>query len=236
MMKKMTLLLCIFVPFLTIPSSANQYGVLLKNYHPINDMTVVQQLSNYEYIKEILLLPNEEFDERAVLNIIQSLNRIDSAIMQKLVNNKVYVKLFNGSIVNEPFAKHLAGVRPRGYVDTDMKWDSVPGMGGNYVVLVKIGHSDKGQGHGSHNLELHELAHSIDAIVFDNIRHSMEFLAAWNSEVSTIFPNQPYFNDYPEEFFAEAFAMYYTSDETRELLVENAPLTAKYIRSLRLMK
>ncbi|MEK5364257.1 hypothetical protein MHB45_28125 [Peribacillus sp. FSL K6-5616] len=41
--------------------------------------------------------------------------------------------------------------------------------------MVKIRASDKGDGHGSVNLELHELAHSIDNIVYDGIRKDWDF-------------------------------------------------------------
>ena len=53
--------------------------------------------------------------------------------------------------------------------ENDATWDDVPGMGGSHTVFVKIGASDKGNGHGSVNLELHELAHSVDHIVYGDL-------------------------------------------------------------------
>ncbi|MFD4931567.1 hypothetical protein ACFWMS_22115 [Peribacillus butanolivorans] len=41
--------------------------------------------------------------------------------------------------------------------------------------MVKTRASDKGNGHGSVNLELHELAHFIDNIVYNGIRKTRNF-------------------------------------------------------------
>ena len=57
---------------------------------------------------------------------------------------------------------------------------------GSHTVLVKIGASDKGKGHGSVNLELHELAHSVDQIVYGGIRDDDKFLSIWRKEVHSI--------------------------------------------------
>ena len=76
------------------------------------------------------------------------------------------IKLFTGKLTDNPTASHLSGMIPRGYVN-NTTWDDVPGLGGSKTVLVKIGASHKGNGHSSVNLELHELAHSIDNYVFN---------------------------------------------------------------------
>src|SRR5690606_14826489 len=117
------------------------------------------------------------------------------------------------------------GKKPRGYSENGPTWDEVPGIGGSEVVLAKIGSSDKGKGHGSINLELHELAHSIDKFVFDSISDDPYFLAIWEKEVNLLFPNRSYFSDFPEEYFAESFAMFYLSDQTRNHLKLVAPMT-----------
>ncbi len=81
-------------------------------------------------------------------------------------------------------------------------------MGGSHTVLVKIGASDKGNGHGSVNLELHELGHSIDNIVFDGIRDDMDYLKIGGGRKwMGCFQGLRIFSNYPEEYFAETFAM-----------------------------
>ncbi|WP_420535002.1 anthrax toxin lethal factor-related metalloendopeptidase, partial [Bacillus mycoides] len=48
-----------------------------------------------------------------------------------------------------------------------LTWDDVPGVGsdiGGKPVMARIGFSERGKGHGSINLELHEIAHAIDRV------------------------------------------------------------------------
>jgi hypothetical protein len=139
--------------------------------------------------------------------------------------------LFNGKLTDNSSAAYLKGTTPRGY-GNNAKWDDVPGMGGSHTVLVKIGASDKGKGHSSVNLELHELAHSIDTIVYGGIQDDPEFLNIWGKEVHILFPNQPYFINYPEEYFAEVFAIFYVNQEQNDRLKLLAPRTYAYIKQL----
>lgn len=137
--------------------------------------------------------------------------------------------MFTGSLTDLPSLRHLRGVIPRGYRETT--WDDVPGSGGGRIVYIKIGASEKGQGHSSVNLELHELGHSVDRIIF-GIRRDPDFLSLWKREREKLFPGNAYFCQYPEEYFAETFAMYHYSKETRLRIERMAPRTAKYIEKL----
>ncbi|MEF2098411.1 hypothetical protein V3595_27995 [Bacillus sp. CFBP9009] len=58
-----------------------------------------------------------------------------------------------------------------------------------------VGASDKGKGHGSVNLELHELAHSIDKIVYNGIRDDVNFLGIWGKEVNVTVSRTVLFHD-----------------------------------------
>jgi hypothetical protein len=97
---------------------------------------------------------------------------------------------------------------------------------------VKIGYSEKGKGHGSVNLELHEIAHSIDKLVFQNVSKSKEFQLIWEEERGILFPGNSYFILHSEEFFAETFAMYYLNDETKLQLKKLVPQTYDFFQSL----
>jgi Pro-Pro endopeptidase len=125
----------------------------------------------------------------------------------------------------------LAGQTPRGY-HSQITWDEVPGIGGSEVVLVKIGNSEKGMGHGSVNLELHELAHSIDRLVFQSISKDKTFQFIWEEERGILFPGNSYFILHAEEYFAETFAMYYLNEETKEQLKKFAPQTYDFFKEL----
>jgi Pro-Pro endopeptidase len=200
----------------------------LPSDHPLKHEKL---LMKNNLLQQLFLFPQSSFDEKESVQIIQSIHKLPPSLLSKLVEKDVKLKLFNGKLTDNASAAHLKGVRPRGYA-SDATWDDVPGMGGSQIVYVKIGASDKGKGHSSVNLELHELAHSIDQIVYGGIQDNDKFLSIWRKEVRSLFPNQLYFINYPEEYFAEAFAMYYVNQEQNQCLKEYAPQTYSYIQSL----
>lgn len=226
-MKKTVILtlLLVIVSFTYHPGKAAPHGIPLKDYQSLTLYIETSYLANYETLKDIVLLPESTFNETLAAQMIGRINRIDDFILQRLVEKGVVLKLFTGDLTDEPTAAYLKGKKPRGYSDNGPTWDKVPGIGGAEVVLAKIGHSEKGKGHGSINLELHELAHSIDTFVFDSISEDPYFLSIWEREVELLFPNHSYFRDYPEEYFAEAFTMFYLSEQTKNELQLAAPLT-----------
>jgi Pro-Pro endopeptidase len=224
------LLTVLFLSSITT-SKASYDGVLLGDY---SRNTVLFQSLNVEQslplINQIIVLPKQLFDEKEAAAIINRINSIPYTILKKINNHGINLKLFTGKLTDNPTASHLAGQVPRGY-SSNITWDDVPGIGGSKVVLVKIGASQKGHGHGTFNLELHELAHSIDHYVFGEISSSKEFLHVWEKEHEQLFPGNSYFL-YPEEYFAETFAMYYLNDGTKELLKTKAPKTFEFIARL----
>ncbi|MDR7238561.1 anthrax toxin lethal factor-related metalloendopeptidase [Neobacillus drentensis] len=181
-------------------------------------------------LEQIIVLPNQPFDEQETADIISRINSLPYSLLEKINNQGINLKLFTGKLTDNPTARQYAGQVPRGYT-SNVTWDDIPGMGGSKVVLVKIGASEKGEGHGSVNLELHELAHSIDRYVYDEISGSKDFLRVWEKEHEQLFPGNSYFL-YPEEYFAESFAMYYLNTSTKELLRKKAPETFNFIKQL----
>jgi hypothetical protein len=69
--------------------------------------------------------------------------------------------------------------------------------------------------------------------VFNEISGSKEFLNMWESEHEQLFPGNSYFQ-YPEEYFAETFAMYYLNTDSKELLRTKAPKTFEFMKQLSL--
>ncbi|WP_407081821.1 anthrax toxin lethal factor-related metalloendopeptidase [Psychrobacillus antarcticus] len=127
----------------------------------------------------------------------------------------------------------MRGVTPRGWESGT--WDDVPGLGGN-PTIARIGYSDFNNGHGSKNLELHEIAHAIDIYVFDGISNSDEFKKILEKEMLSLMSSHPYpnfiYHLYPEEYFAEAFAYYYLNNERKDELKQRAPLTYSFFQKL----
>ena len=193
-------------------------------------ITNLPSVENNLLVSKIIVLPGNQDDWKHASAIIERVSGLPEGLLQSLIAKKIKIKLFTGSLTDQAEAAHLKGIKPRGY--NTKSWDDVPGMGGGKTVLVKIGYSDRGMDHNSINLELHELGHSVDQIVLDDISKTNYFQSIWKKEVENLFPNQSYFINYPEEYFAEAFAMFYFDSESRAELSTKAPLTYQYIESI----
>ena len=183
-------------------------------------------------VESILTLPKEAYDTSAVDQVKERLENLPESILLQLIDHQIHMILVNGPITDTAEFAHLKGAAPRGWEDTNKTWDDVPGVGGGKAVVVRIGYSEKGSGHGSINLELHELAHSIDSILKKHVSSSDAFNAIWNVEKGSLFPNEKYFLNYREEYFAEAFALYYRDNQSRAKLKKSAPLTYHFIEKL----
>ncbi|MEH7305019.1 anthrax toxin lethal factor-related metalloendopeptidase [Neobacillus drentensis] len=214
-------------------SQASSDGILLRDYS--RNSVLYQSLKvdhSLPLLNQIIVLPKQSFDQKEAAGIINRIDSIPYSILEKIKNHGISVKLFTGKLTDNPTASQLAGKIPRGYTN-NVTWDNVPGIGGSKLVLVKIGASEKGHGHSSVNLELHELAHSIDRYVFEEISSSNDFTGIWEKEHEQLFPGNSYFL-YPEEYFAETFAMYYLNNDTKELLRTKAPKTFQFLKQLSL--
>ncbi|MEH7251199.1 toxin [Neobacillus niacini] len=187
--------------------------------------------SSLQSVKQMIYLPKTLFDEKEAAAIVNRIGQLPESLLKNINEQGIILKLFTGKLTDNRTARNLAGQIPRGY-HSQTTWDEVPGIGGSQVVLVKIGHSEQGKGHGSVNLELHELAHSIDRLVFQNISKGKEFQLIWEDERGILFPGNSYFILHPEEYFAETFAMYYLNDETKGQLHSMAPQTYDFFQGL----
>lgn len=188
------------------------------------------KIANPDMLSTIIILPDNKEDWNAAEEIITRISSLPDSLLKKIAASGIRVRLFTGQLTDQPEAAHLKGVMPRGYTNTT--WDDVPGMGGGRTVYVKVGCSDIGMGHDSVNLELHELAHSIDSIVLSNRSHSGLFEPIWQAEANQLFPGRDYFLHHPEEYFAEAFTLYFYHAETRKKLYEEAPMTYEFFKQL----
>jgi DNA-binding ferritin-like protein (Dps family) len=182
-------------------------------------------------IDKLIVFQEEAYNETEANKMISRLEKIPYPILEKLVEEDIEIILSNTNITDVKEYKHLKGVTPKGWEDTGRTWDDVPGAGGKPVV-ARIGYSEPSEAHGAINLELHETAHAIDAYVFVDISTTKEFKDIWKQEVNSVFGDNPYFVNYPEEYFAETFAMYYLNDNEKEVLKGKAPLTYNFITNL----
>ncbi|SFA92416.1 MULTISPECIES: toxin [unclassified Bacillus (in: firmicutes)] len=233
-MRKWTVLIVYIIIFSSIYSisHASIEGIKLVNFPTNSDLySMLEENQSKSEISEIIFLPEGSFDQKQAAQIINRLNHLPRPLLEKVQKEGIHVKLFTGKLTDNPTAKHLKGKVPRGY-RSNATWDDVPGIGGSKTVLVKIGSSEQGMGHGSVNLELHELAHSIDRYVLFGLKNNSHFLEIWNDEKNALFPQRVYFLHFPEEYFAEAFSMYFLNQETRNNLKLKAPKTYNFIKNL----
>lgn len=181
--------------------------------------------------KVAILETKGEYDEIAAEQMKERIGKIHPAFLNVLAKKDIVIKLINFPLTDLEEYNYLKGEIPRGWEDTGYTWDDVPGAGGDPTV-AKIGYSDPlpTNFHDSLNLELHEIAHAVDQFVFNEISYGKEFGAIHASEQPTFLP-EVYF-EYVEEYFAEVFAYYYLSDETKAALMENAPKTYAFIDNL----
>jgi Pro-Pro endopeptidase len=229
-MKRTFIILLISVTLLILwtHTNANYSGTLLKH----SPLKTKLNLQSGKQLEEIILLPESNYDQEEAMEIIKRLDHIPTTLLDSTETKDIKVRLFEKKLTDFSTTSHLKGVTPRGYTNKSITWDDVPGIGGSKLVLVKIGHSEKGKGHNSYNLELHELAHSIDRYVLTDLYYDLEFLPLWKREAPRVFPDETYFLQYKEEYFAETFAMYYLNPETRNLLKKKAPATYRFIKEL----
>ncbi|MEL3974675.1 toxin [Rossellomorea oryzaecorticis] len=229
-MKRAAILLFIITASFIIwkQTQANYSGILLKH----SSIQSSLQLQSQDQLDNIVLLPETDFDRAEAKGIIERLDHIPGHLLSAVEKQEIKVRLFEKKLTDFSSTSHLKGVTPRGYTNKRTTWDDVPGIGGSKLVLIKIGHSEKGMGHDSINLELHELAHSIDRYVVNDPYSEMAFLQVWKREAPLLFPDRSYFMDYQEEYFAETFAMYFFSRDSRNLLKRKAPSTYQYFKTL----
>ncbi|PLR82745.1 MULTISPECIES: anthrax toxin lethal factor-related metalloendopeptidase [Bacillus] len=213
-------------------SPAPIQGIKLTNLPESSELHQYLTTDSRELLGEMIVVPQGDFDEQEAAFMIARIGQLPEPLLQKMNREGILLILFQGKLTENPSASHLSGIVPRGY-ESKKVWDDVPGIGGSKKVLVKIGASEKGMGHGSVNLELHELAHSLDRYVFNQIRYNPYFLQIWKEEQITLFPGIDYYLNFPEEYFAEIFAMYYLGGESRELLQERAPKSYEFIKALK---
>lgn len=181
-------------------------------------------------IKLFVELPDDAYDEVQANEMISRIRLVPENYVEMLIEDGTRIRLINNPMTEEPEYLHLKGVVPRGWEETGRTWDDVPGAGGQLIV-ARIGYSDPGEFHGSHNLELHEIGHQVDFVVFEEygMDSTTDTFAGLTDLEKSLFSGAYY--DYDEEFFAEAFTMFYLSEETNSELKRKAPRVYEYFRA-----
>jgi len=172
-------------------------------------------------------LPKEPYDIDKTRLIMDNLTLFPPKLIDNLIAKGEKMRLITGRLTDEPEYEHLRGKIPKGWEDTGCTWDDVPGIGGNPIV-VRIDSCGSNLEHSSVCLELHEVAHRIDALSPISISNTFKFRRIWLNEAPILFKDNPYFIDHCNEYFAECYSMYLFSETTNLILKEKAPLTYEF--------
>lgn len=207
------------------------------NLNVETDLNII--LKTQKFKNQFFILPKVvSYNTVEANKMIDRIMNISPKIISNIYNAGVRMKLCKGPITSEPEYRDLKGVVPRGWEGLGKTWDDVPGAGGTLVPIARIGYSDPSDrtGHGSANLELHEIAHTIDNYITGTypgvgLSLSNKFISIWEKEVIGVLPDI-YYIDYVEEYFAEAFALYHLNESTKNNLKKKAPQTYAFIKSL----
>lgn len=182
-------------------------------------------------LDKLVVLPSGDYNHSEAAAMKQRLEKIPPSILNGLYSKGVKIKFTQGAITNEPELAYLKGVVPRGWEGTGLTWDDVPGVS-ELIVAVRIGYSEKGKGHNSLNLEMHETLHAVDRLVFNEVSSTEEFKTIFNKEANVKYKDDGYVSMYPIEYFAEAASLYLYSDTTRNDLKSSMPLTYEFMAKL----
>ncbi|WP_138417065.1 anthrax toxin lethal factor-related metalloendopeptidase [Aquibacillus sediminis] len=196
---------------------------------------LIEKLSNADLLQELVVVPNQSNQYQEVLDMVSRINQIDRSVLKLLVEQNVKIRLFEGALTDEPLLYYLNWNQPRGRGE-GTTWENIPGSGGNWLISAKIGASDPGNGHGSKNLELHEIGHTVYNLLMTSPTYATAIQMAWEKEVTIYFPDNDYFTTYPSEYFAEMFALYYYDEDSKEKMKQITPLTYQLFQQLQTLK
>lgn len=145
--------------------------------------------------------------------VVTEMLKIPLGALQALKKKGMTVVVCKNSVTE--IKTELKGVRPRGW-PAGHTWDSVPGLydrANKRVIIATRGGKvpANGDGHGAHNLVLHEVAHAIDAAGGGS--DSKEFKAARDKDKGTLSAYESQAGAAGrEETYAESFARYHGGD------------------------
>lgn len=163
------------------------------------------------------------YDQQLVLS---RLAHLPQAGIDAMRGAGAQIHLFEGRLTDQRGMEYLRGIHPEGW-PAGATWDIVPGAGagpyGSVGAYVKASVERTRLGQGSASLALHEAAHAVD--------RSLGYLsrtAMWNggpmAEIRAR-GGAAYFTTQPDEWFAEALALYSLNGSTNAALRSWYPQT-----------
>lgn len=191
----------------------------IKNTYPIS------------YNTSIIKLRHCDENHPKVKNILKQYKHLSPEILNCLKKGGLKIIIFKGQLCDNPELENYKGLVPRNW-PKDMTWDYVDGMYEEGLRKVFIGiegsyySTDKEkfpQWYIEHrDIFLHELGHAMDDILGESVYgYSVSKLKIIHSLTIKEPFKKNYYNRHVREYLANAFDMYFRSDETRNKLQKN---------------
>ncbi|MBE9127038.1 MULTISPECIES: eCIS core domain-containing protein [unclassified Coleofasciculus] len=158
--------------------------------------------------------------------VVAELIKMPLPALNALKNKGIKVVVCRNSVTE--IRTDLKGVQPRGW-PPGATWDSVPGLydpnSNRVIIATRNGRiPPSGDGHGSHNLVLHEVGHAVGGTLgsASGGENDPQFLAARNQDKAKLsgYENQAGAAGV-EETYAESFARFYGKDPNDATLYPN---------------
>lgn len=179
--------------------------------------------ASFNYANKLVIPPEGDFNNPVVALIKEGLTVVPPHYLKGIYDKQLYIRTVNGpitSIAEFTTIKELA--------DSKAYYEE---LGGAFLYGFIIIRADNKYGKA---VEVHEVGHAVDHILFRSISNSKEFINLYNSEGKILFDQEAhqYFLQNTSEFFAEVFRTYYYSPRTRKFLKDRAPETYKFMKEL----
>lgn len=172
---------------------------------------------------------------RLLKEVIAEYTKISGSVIAQMRERKKGIDLVTNSITSHPAYANLSGVIPRGHTRS---WDHVVGASASARHNAVIAADRMGLSyHGSVSVVLHEVGHGVDRYFKDRYD---DYDFSKNYKFRPIQDTTPfqdlfrggieYYQKYFEENFAEIFALYFNSLESRKELQEKHPEAYEFMR------
>ncbi len=188
--------------------------------------------------------------QQGLERVLASYSRLPWRMIQRLRDSGHGIDLVSHNVTNHPRMEHMRGVVPRGWAprlvwnhDTGLQemeeqqtWDDVVGAGAAGTLPSIIAADSLDERHGSVDVVLHEVGHAADRYFADadesyeySISRGFQSMAE-GLPYERIYPIGliPYNRNFQEENFAEMFAKFFKSPESRAELAAAYPAAAEY--------
>lgn len=195
------------------------------------------QVDRKELSKNKIILVSENIDERDLEDFMTEFRKFPTHLNKEIIKKGGTIHLIHGNgVTDDPTWKN--GDR----TFDGRSWENVPGSGGIPRIKrpTRIVVNRFNEGHGSINLFLHEHAHTLDyTYKIKGVSNSPLWrdLIARNENVSTYLRKcGRYCNENENERFAELFALYHHSPESRQEMEEAIPEIANFFKTFTSIK